>query len=54
MNRANANSRPLHETVARQEFLESTDAYMKSGEANDNLENKIELVMAFLEIVEPR
>lgn len=37
------------ETVARQELLKSTDEYMQSGEANKKLENKIELLRAFLE-----
>jgi wyosine [tRNA(Phe)-imidazoG37] synthetase (radical SAM superfamily) len=42
------------ETVARKEFLKSTDEYVQSGEANKKLENKIELLRAFLETADFR
>ncbi|HUV52880.1 MAG TPA: radical SAM protein [Dehalococcoidia bacterium] len=42
------------ETVARQEFLKSTDEYMQSTEANKKLEDKIELLRAFLETADFR
>ena len=37
------------ETTAKQEFVRSTDEYLKVGEENRELEEKIELLRMFLE-----
>jgi len=37
------------ETTARQEFSRSADAYMQQGEGDRKLEQRIELLRAFLE-----
>ena len=42
------------ETTARQEFLKSEDEYMRSGGEDKELEEKIELLRAFLESMDFR
>jgi len=42
------------ETKARQEFLKSKDEYMRSGGEDEQLEEKIELLRAFLESMDFR
>jgi len=42
------------ETTARQEFLKSKDEYMRSGGEDKELEERIELLRAFLEAMDFR
>jgi hypothetical protein len=42
------------ETTARQEFLKSKDEYMRSGGEDKELEERIELLRAFLETMDFR
>jgi len=42
------------ETKARQEFLKSTDEYMQTGKEDKELEERIELLRAFLESMDFR
>jgi hypothetical protein len=42
------------ETTARQEFSKTTNEYMQRGGENEELEEKIELLRAFLELTDFR